>query len=101
MTLTTDQALDVLKGERTYQQERWNASTTETAGKHSFEEYIMYMEDYLAEAKHILSRESRQNARFRVGCVLRKAGALAVAAIEEHGVPTRTDEQFAKAAAAS
>lgn len=78
-----------LDSERAYQQTRWNEHTTVTGGHHSLSEWIAYMEDYLAEAKHILAREAEQNAVLKVVPIMRKVTALGVVAMEEHGAPPR------------
>jgi hypothetical protein len=73
----------LIDGERDYQDSRWNENTTATKGKHSPEEWIVYMEDYLAEAKHILSRESAPKAYEDAMAILRKVTAMGVAAMEQ------------------
>jgi len=78
-----------LDSERAYQDTRWNESTTTSEGKHTFEEWIVYMEDYLAEAKHILSRESTQSAYAKVQHIMRKVTAMGVACMEQQGAPRR------------
>jgi hypothetical protein len=49
----------------------------------------MYVEDYVSEAKHILSREPIQAARQKAIHIMRKVTALGVAAMEQHGAPRR------------
>ena len=78
-----------LDSERAYQESRWNASTTTSEGKHSFSDWFAYMDDYIAEAKHLLAREARQNAYPKVAHIRRKVTAMGVAAMEEHGAPRR------------
>lgn len=78
-----------IDGERAYQQARWNESTTTSKGKHSFSEWIAYMEDYLAEAKHILARNAAQDSQLPVAHIMRKVTTMGVAAMEEHGAPRR------------
>ncbi len=78
-----------IDGEREYQDRRWNADTTTSEGKHSLEEWIVYMEDYLAEAKHILSRTAWQDGQSKALDAIRKVTALGVACMEQHGAPQR------------
>lgn len=78
-----------INGERDYQDSRWNAETTTSAGQHTFEEWIVYIEDYLAEAKHILSREPAQTAQPKVAHIMRKVTTMGVACMEQHGAPRR------------
>lgn len=80
---------DVIDTEREYQQARWNEHTTVSGGKHSVEEWIMYIEDYLSEAKHILSRGARQDTDKTAMGIMRKVAAMAVACMEEHGAEPR------------
>lgn len=78
-----------LNDERCYQDSLWNEMTTTSKGQHTFEEWIVYMEDYLAEAKHILSREVAQTAQPKVAHIMRKVTALGVHCMEQHGAPWR------------
>lgn len=78
-----------IDSERDYQNSRWNENTTTSKNKHTFEDWIMYIEDYLAEAKHILSREARQIADPKASDIMRKVAAMAVCSLEEHGVKQR------------
>jgi hypothetical protein len=78
-----------LDSERAYQDTRWNESTTTSEGKHSLEEWIVYMEDYSAEAKHLLSRMSTQEAYPKALEIIRKVTAMGVACMEQHGAPRR------------
>jgi len=80
---------EALTSEREYQKSRWNETTTTSGGHHSFSEWIAYMEDYIAEAKHILARTARQDAYPQVAHIMRKVTAMGVAAMEEHGAPRR------------
>jgi hypothetical protein len=47
------------------------------------------MEDYLAEAKHILSRESQVPAYNKAMACIRKVTAMGVAAMEQIETPAR------------
>ncbi|MDD5225683.1 MAG: hypothetical protein PHV97_00680 [Candidatus Omnitrophica bacterium] len=75
--------------ERDYQDKKWNEDTTTTKNIHTPEEWIMYMEDHLAEAKHILSREAAQTGRPKAMECIRKVTALGVAAMEDIDTPPR------------
>jgi hypothetical protein len=80
---------DAIDGERAYQDARWTPETTSSGGQHSLEEWIVYMEDYLAEAKHFLSRESWNTGYPKALNTMRKVTAMGVAAMEQHGAPQR------------
>jgi hypothetical protein len=89
MKSTREEVYAAIDSERTYQNARWNPSTTTSNGEHSLEEWIMYMEDYLNEAKHILSRQARQDSDPKTLNIIRKVTAMGVAAMEEHGAINR------------
>ena len=81
-----------INSERDYQESRWNAETTVSENIHSFEDWIVYMEDYLAEAKHLLARSARQDADPKCCHIMRKVLAMGVNALEQHGAPLREAE---------
>jgi len=76
----------ILDGERDYQDERWIDDTTPSGVHiHSPEEWIVYMEDYLAEAKHILSRNDAPKCYSDAMEIIRKVTAMGVASMEQNG----------------
>lgn len=77
-----------IDGERDYQDQRWNAKTTTTAGIHSNLEFLVFIQDYVQEAMHKSSREAGAELTFTKHS-LRKIAALAVAALEQNGVEPR------------
>jgi hypothetical protein len=85
------QAFDILDGERNYQDSRWNENTTSSGGVHTPAEWILFMQNYLQEAQQIVTRESDNRCHDRVMAIIRKVGAMAVAAIEQNGAPYRAD----------
>jgi hypothetical protein len=89
MRVTRQEVYNAIDSEREYQNSRWNENTTTSLNKHSLEEWFMYMEDYLNEAKHVLSRTARQEADPIALNIMRKVVTLGVAAMEEHGAPKR------------
>ena len=56
---------------------------------HSPEEWLMYIEDYVNEAKHICSRESAPDCYIKAMEIMRKIGGMAVCAMEQHGTTMR------------
>lgn len=84
-----DIVYDAIDSERAYQDSLWNSDTTTSEGEHSLEEWYVYIEDYVNEAKHILTREARQTADPKALAIMRKVGGMAVAAMEQHGAPRR------------
>lgn len=76
--------------ERYYQDFKWG----EVGKTHSFEEWFTYIEDYVNEAKHVLSRTGSAPNEFgyeKASDIMRKVGAMAVCAMEQHGVRERED----------
>jgi len=77
----------LIDGEREYQNERWKDDHTVSGTHvHTPEEWIVYMEDYLQEAKHILSRNSAPDCYQAAMDIIRKVTAMGVAAMEQ--IPT-------------
>lgn len=67
----------LIDGERDYQESKWDGS------KHTPAEWIVYMENYLNEAKHFLSREADSIAIPKAMEIIRKVTAMGVAAMEQ------------------
>jgi hypothetical protein len=77
----------LIDGERNYQDEKWNSDTTGTGGQHDDPmAWVGFMEDYLTEAKHILSRNSKEVSYPIAMDIIRKVTAMGVAAMEQ--IPT-------------
>lgn len=84
--------LDVYKlidEERSYQDKKWLSIPESRHANHSPEEWLVYIEDYTNEAKHILSREAYGVCEQKAMDIMRKIAAMAVCAIEQHGAPAR------------
>jgi len=86
---TRQEVYDAINGERDYQNRKWNPQTTTSDGIHSLEEWYTYIEDYVNEAKHILSRLPKQEADLQALHIMRKVAAMAVCAMEQHGASQR------------
>jgi hypothetical protein len=78
---------ELIDREREYQDAKWGPS--ETKGKHSVEEFLYYVEDYLAEVKHVLSRDSAGIAYKTARKQLPKIAAMLVACMEQNGAEGR------------
>ena len=78
-----------IDSERSYQDGRWNCSTTSTCGRHSVTEFLVFMNDYVEEALHFLSRNGEPEASQKALDIVRKVATLGVACMEQHGAPTR------------
>jgi hypothetical protein len=81
--MSREDVYKLIDDERDYQDLRWNRETT------SSEQWIVYMEDYLAEAKHILSRQATQVADPQAMEIIRKVTAMGVCAMEQHATRPR------------
>lgn len=83
-----------IDSERAYQEMRIaRDGTTGTTGNaehaHEHESYILYMDDYMRELKHVTSHTWGPGAIPASMNVLRKVVALGVACMEAHGAPQR------------
>ena len=85
-----EEVFQLINEERDYQDSRWNSSTTTSNGVHTPEEWIVYLKDYLTEAKHFLARENIQSAYPKAMSNIRKVAAMAVKAMEDIETPSRT-----------
>lgn len=87
---TREEVYEAVDGERTYQT-KWD--TAESQGLHEPAAFILFMEEYLSEARKLEStRENGNNGRFlEEGSLdfVRKVTALGVACMEQHGAPRR------------
>lgn len=77
-----------IDGERLYQDQRW--VTDENPHIHSLEEWLVYIEGYVNEAKHILSRNGAPDCYEGALHIVRKVTAMGVACMEQNGVRSRT-----------
>ena len=59
------------------------------ASFHSAEEFMLYMDDYLTEAKHVSSRTWGPEALDKILPIIRKVTTLGVRLLEQHGAPQR------------
>lgn len=69
---------ELIDSERSYQEERWHGH------KHSPQEWLTYIRDYCEEALHVGTREDDATCLPKQMANIRKIGALAVAAMEQH-----------------
>lgn len=88
--MTRTDVYKLIDGEREYQNERWKEDQMPSGTHiHTPEEWIVYMEDYLAEAKHILSRIEAPGCYPQAMAIIRKVTAMGVAAMEQNETPPR------------
>lgn len=80
-----------VNSEREYQEVKWNDSV-EPTHTHSVPEWLVFIEDYVNEAKRVYTRREEPFATTFGLHTLRKIAAMAVAALEQNGVVTRVEE---------
>lgn len=79
-----------IDSEREYQKKRWGyreADGSFTEREHEMEAYALYMDDYMAEMKRILSRVATPSPEGLAAML--KVVSLGIACFEQHGVPVR------------
>jgi len=86
---TRKEVYEALDTERDYQNRKWNSSTTTSGGKHSITEWLVYMQDYLNEAMHQVSRNPDPHANDLALRTIRKITAMGVSCMEQNGAPKR------------
>jgi hypothetical protein len=85
-----NEVYELINGERDYQDIRWKDDRSMSGTHiHTPEEWIVYMEDYLAEAKHILSRTEAPGCYPVAMGIIRKVTAMGIAAMEQNETPAR------------
>ena len=86
---TREEVYHILDGERDYQDRVWNESTTSTGGKHTVTEWLLFMQDYLDEARSYVSRHPEPQGSNQAAHTVRKIAAMGVACMEQNGAPRR------------
>jgi len=86
---TRREVYEAIDTERAYQDQRWNAETTASEGRHEPEAFLLYVEHYVGLARAALSSSSVQVAYPQAQEIFRKIAALCVAEMEQHGAPLR------------
>ena len=88
--ITREEVYAAIDGERAYQEMRLaRDGSTDPQGQHSPEEFLLYMENYLNEAKHVAARVWGPECRPRILDIVRKVTALGVSCMEQNGAPRR------------
>ena len=90
--LRRQEVYSAIDEERDYQDDKWNYGTTDSGGKHSVAEFLVYIRDYTEEALHTLSRKSEPECNVFAGNSVRKIAGLAVACMEQNGVYHRNGD---------
>jgi len=88
-----EEVYKALDTERDYQDARWNEDTTSSRGLHSVTEWLVYMQDYLDEAKHTVSRASDEEIGTKALEIIRKITAMGVACMEQNGAISRQHQR--------
>lgn len=87
--MTREKVYKAIDSEREYQNLKWTPEVLTNLRNHSFEDWFVYIEDYVQEAKHILTREAKPGCDIKAREIMRKVAGLAVAALEQHGATIR------------
>ena len=77
-------AIDALISEREHQEGTWNPETTSSGGDHNEIEFLVFIQDYLQEAIHIVSRGAEPLVSISASDTLRKITAMACATAEKN-----------------
>lgn len=77
--------------EREYQDQKWGREKINT-----IEQWLVYIEDYVIEAKHIISRDTPENTWDKCLNNIRKIAAMSVCAMEQYDPLTRQQEELLK-----
>lgn len=88
MKATRSEVYDAINSEREYQR-KWE--DVESKGDHEIAAFLLFMDDYLNEAKGLISRYAEEEVREDVLSTIRKVTALGVSCMEQHGAPKRDD----------
>lgn len=86
---TRQEVYQAIDSERDYQAKKWVTNNPAGEHFHSPEDWCVYIEDYISEAKHLLARDYTQNAYPAVSDIFRKVAAMLVCAMEQLGVENR------------
>ncbi len=76
--------LDALISERLYQERIWSKDTTASKGHHSDMEFIVFIDDYLREAIHVVSRKPEPMCSEFATQNIRKIAAMILASAEKN-----------------
>jgi hypothetical protein len=77
-------AVDSILSERNYQNKTWNPQTTASGGDHSEIEFLVFIQDYLNEAIHIVSRIKEPDASNNAADTYRKIITMALGCSEKN-----------------
>lgn len=92
-----EEVYKAIDGEREYQKGWEDPTLTDSGGKHSTTEFLVYIRSYTNEALEICTRRPDPEGFEQNLHALRKIAALAVAALEQHGVRYRDKSNNLKA----
>lgn len=85
--LTREEVYAIVDSERAYQDSL--ASTSETDGFHTYAEFLLYIDDYVQQAKRVASTTWGPDAKTKTLDMIRKVTALGVACMEQNGAAPR------------
>ena len=90
--LPREAAYNAIDSERDYQDRVWGGSAssgTPGAGERSIDEFALYIQGYANDLANLASHTMDPIEKLNF---VRKVGGLAVACMEQHGAPKRTED---------
>lgn len=87
---TREEVFAAINNERDYQSLKWGEP------EHEIDAFVTYIQGYANELTRVASHTDNIKQRLDF---IRKVGTLCVAALEQHGVTSRTEEEMAAARA--
>jgi hypothetical protein len=89
--MTRAEVYRLIDGERAYQNRVWHRKEDEAdPNPLAVGEFVLLLEEYVAKARAQWTIEKRPE--WKTMDIIRKVGAIAVNAMEQHGAPSRSDE---------
>jgi len=82
-----EEVFEAIKEEREYQDKLWGQAMSK--GRHDIPSWILYMEDYLQEAREVVSRYATPECDEDALHAIRKIAAMCVACMEQNGLQRR------------
>ena len=88
-----DRIVEAVKEEWQYQDVLWNPAEDH---QHSITEWLVYLEDYIQEAKHICSRKPDPVASVEASHIIRKLATMCFRCMEQNGIEHRDMNDLSK-----
>lgn len=86
MKMTFDEAAEVVKSERAYQDSLWPQDVPNNL---SIGDFILLLEEYTVKARAMWAITKEPEGAAKIMDVMRKCAGISMNAIEQHGAPRR------------